>query len=349
MAMSPARSSEKSFRQQAVEFAALLGGEKSVLVGSHKSPDGDALCSLLAAARILTILSSRPVCVVDGQIPERFNFLPGADQIRSLAQLTSWNFDAVLTVDCGSLSRLGALADRIGSEPLLVNIDHHPDNSLFGRLNIIFPEASSTAELLYDIILALNVPLDVDLATILYTGLMTDTGGFRYSNTSSTAFAMAARLVQAGADPAILAQAIYSNNSLHGIKLLGEAAHSLDLSAGGRVASMTVQQPEASEELEEITDFALTIKGVRALALFRLAGNTVRCSLRARGSHDVARIARKYGGGGHQKAAGFTWDGSLEEIRIRVLADLREEVEEQLENIPAAEKILPTPPFKRGE
>lgn len=346
--MNPARSSDDMFRRQASDFAALLGGGKTVLVAAHKSPDGDAIASLLAAARLLILLGSHPLRALEGVVPSRFAFLSDADKVYNATDLPEGACDAVLTVDCGSLPRLGAVADRINPQQLIVNIDHHPDNTLFGRLNLVYPDASSTTELLFNLATALELPLDSTLATLLYTGLMTDTGSFRYSSTSSQSFAMAARLAQAGADPAAVAEAVYGTNSPAGAKLLGEAMLSLEFFAQGRVAAMTVPQPDTYEELEEITDFALTIKGIRAIALFRVGKNATRISLRGRGPYNVAQIARKYGGGGHEKAAGFTFYGPFEEIRAKVLGELREEVEDQAEAELAVEQIPPAP-LEKGE
>jgi phosphoesterase RecJ-like protein len=337
--MIPARSSNELFRRQAGDFAELLGGGKTVLLASHQSPDGDAVASLLAAARIVEMLGSRTIRALEGVVPERFSFLPGSEHIYNSPDVPSESYDAFLMVDCGSLARIGDIGQRIRSNDLIVNIDHHPDNTQFGRLNIVYPQASSTTELLYDIITALNLPLDPVLALLLYTGLMTDTGSFRYSSTSAESFAMAEHLVEVGVDPSVISDSVFSTNSLGGVKLLGEAMNSLELRADGRIASMIVQQPETYEELEEITDIALTIKGVRAIALFRVSKTAIRVSLRARGDYDVAKIARKYGGGGHQKAAGFTYYGPLDEIRALALEELSDEVEE---------KIPPTPLDKGG-
>jgi phosphoesterase RecJ-like protein len=333
MTTTPARSSNPLFQQQVTEFTELLGRGKTVLVSSHKSPDGDALASILAAAQILNLLGSEAVCALEGMMSARFSFLPGADKLRNVSDLPPGSFNTVLTLDCGSLSRIGSVAERIGSDPIVVNIDHHPDNGLFGRLNIVYPEASSTSELLFDLVRALDLPLDASLATLMYAGLMTDTGSFRHTNTTPEGFLMASQLCAAGADSARIAEAVYSTNSLGSLKLLGEAMNSLELNFEGRVAIMTVQQPDTYEELEEITDFALSVKGVRTLALFRVSKNATRVSLRARGSHDVAHIARKHGGGGHEKAAGFTYNGPISEIRGLVLEELHAEV---VKNLPVS-------------
>ena len=327
-------------KRQAAELSAILGSGKIVLVTAHVSPDGDAIASLLAAAQIITALGSRAVCVLDAQISSRFLFLPGSDQILKPEQLAqvfrASPPEAAMVVDCGSLMRIGGVADRIPSGAKLVNVDHHPDNAAFAALNIVYPNASSTTEILFDIIRALAIPMSQDLATLLYAGLMSDTGGFRFSNTSQKTFQVAAALAQKGVNAFHVACAVYRANSAAGVKLLGEALTSLQVEEDGRIAFMTTQNGNPPDECEDAVDFALTVRGVRAAALFRVGKEGCRVSLRASGDYDVAQIARRFGGGGHQKAAGFTSRAELEEVRRQVLEALRQEVADRA--VPAAEE-----------
>ncbi|RJP81219.1 MAG: bifunctional oligoribonuclease/PAP phosphatase NrnA [Candidatus Zixiibacteriota bacterium] len=324
------------FSQQAADFDALLGGGREILVTTHVSPDGDAVASLLAAAEILRLLGSRPTCGLDGGVPLRFRFLPGSERVKKPAELQGRTWDGVLVLDCGSLTRIGKIADLVPPEALLVSVDHHIDNTRFAQLNILYPDASSTTELLFDLAVELDLPLSPSLAQALYTGLLTDTGGFRFSNTSDKTFTVAARLAALGVRPEVAAEAVFCTNSVDSVRLLGQALISLELSAGGRVASMVIPDQSAYEELEEVADFAMSIRGVQVTVLFRVGPGYCRGSLRARGDHDVAHIARKYGGGGHQKAAGFTYYGLLEAIRAEVLEALAEEVEDTIAPHPDA-------------
>jgi len=318
------------FLKQAADFAALMGGNKIILLTTHVSPDGDAVASLLAAAEIVACLGSRPVCALDAVVPVRFQFLPGADHILkpeelpSKAQANPW--PAAVALDCGSLARIGKIADQIPAGTPLINVDHHPDNVHFADLNIVYPEAASTTEILFHLAQARALPLSSKMASLLYTGLMTDTGAFRFSNTSQEAFAMATKLTDLGINPYEIAKAVYGTNSAASVKMLGEALSSLELAAAGRIALMTARDWNAHEEYEDAVDFALTVKGVQAAAFFRVGNGTCRVSLRSCGDHNVAGIARRFGGGGHQRAAGFTFQGSLEEIRERVIEALREEI-----------------------
>jgi phosphoesterase RecJ-like protein len=321
------------FLRQAQDFAARLGDHKTVLVTTHIAPDGDSIASVLAAALLIDFLGSRSICAIDGVVLSRFQFLPGSDRIvppeRLGAILPETPIHAALVLDCGSLERIGNLAELMPSKNALVNIDHHPDNRIFADLNIVYPHASSTTEILFDLAILLKCPLSRDLATLLYAGLMSDTGGFRYSNTTEKTLRTAAQMIAAGANPAQVAAAVYRANSAAGLKRLGEALDSLELEANGRIALMTLQGLNHQDEYEDTVDFAMTVQGVQVAALFRVGEGTCRVSLRAGDGHDVAHIARRFGGGGHQKAAGFTHQGALSEIRAQLLDLLRQEVADQ--------------------
>ncbi len=323
--------------RQAADFAEILGGGKEILVSTHISPDGDAVASLLAGAEIVRMLGGRTVEVLDGQIPERFRFLPGSAKVLSPERLETRVWDSALILDSGNVSRIGRAAQWIPAGKPIVNVDHHPDNTFFGALNLVFPEAASTTSLLFELAQKLQLRLTPSLALLLYTGLLTDTGGFRFSNTTARAFEIAARLVDSGVDPAAVADELFRRNTIESVKLLGEALLSLQVSGGGRVATMSVEANSQLQEIEEIADLALTVKGVQASAFFRQDGAQTRVSLRSRGNYDVGRIARKFGGGGHQKAAGFSYTGLIQEIRAQIIRALCEEVGETIPSDPGSE------------
>jgi bifunctional oligoribonuclease and PAP phosphatase NrnA len=321
------RNTTETFLRLARELADLLGHAKRVLIASHRSPDGDAVASVLAGAEMIRSLGSEPLCAIEGGASSRYGFLPGVEALRAGEKPPERSFHCVLVLDCGSLPRIGKVAEWIKPDHPLVNVDHHRDNVHFGTLNLVYPEAASTTEILFDLLRALQLPLTASLAVNLYTGLLTDTGGFRFPNTSPRCFQMAAELSAAGGDPGRIADSVYRVNSAAGVKLLGEALNSLEVVSAGRLAILTIQEPDASKELEDVTDFALTVRGVRAAVFFRTGKDEVRVSLRIRGSGDVACIARRYVGGGHQKAAGFTVKGSIGDVRAGIIAALCEELD----------------------
>ena len=328
--MIPVRPKSAAFTAQAKEFALRLHKKGHLLVSTHTSPDGDAVASLLAAAHLSGALGCDPHCFLDGGVPRRYRFLPGSDGIESKTTEENDLWDLALIVDSGSLARIGQVAAKLSPQALIINVDHHADNKQFGQLNIVYSEAASTTEILFDLAQVLNLPISEDLATLLYTGLLTDTGGFRHSNTTERAFSMAAQLLRHGVKPAEVAQAVYASNSPRGMKLLGEALSSLELNADGKVATMIVHQSNAAEELEDLAEYALTVEGVQAGALLRIQNGTIRVSLRGRGAVVVADIARRFGGGGHAKAAGFTHEGDPEDLRLRVVEALSQEVKNSI-------------------
>ncbi len=320
----------ESMLSLAARFRSVLsipGQKQPAIITSHASPDGDAVASILAASEILRMLGVEPVCVIEGGVPPRFQFMEDAEKINSSDSLKGTQYKQALVVDSANKARIGNVNRLFTDDAFIINIDHHADNSLFGSLNIVYPEAASTTEILYDLSAALDLDIDKTMAEYLYTGLLTDTGRFRFSNTTARTFDIASALVSSGAQPNEISKHIYSSNSIKAMRLIGEALSSLEIYADNRVAVMTIHPPSDSEEPEELAEYTLKIKDVRATALFRIIDGTTRVSLRGRGDYNVAQIARKFGGGGHPKAAGFTSDEKPDVIRKQVIEALIQEVE----------------------
>ncbi len=311
----------------ASQFKDLLRKRKSVLVITHNSPDGDAIASLLSAAEILRSMGSEPTCVVDGEIPSRFRFLDADNSIWNCASAEGKLWSDVLIVDAANEKRIGEAARLINPDASIVNIDHHEDNTRFGTLDIICPDAASTTEILFDIANALGIIINERLATFLYTGLLTDTGGFRFSNTKARTFEIAADLVGKGAAPNVIYRRIFSSNAASSMRLLGEALTSLQFEADGRIGIMEIHPRNDDEELEELSEYALKINGIKASALFRIKDGITRVSLRGREEVNIADVARYFGGGGHPKAAGFTSDQDYVSVRSEVIERLIQEIE----------------------
>ncbi|MFH1861892.1 MAG: bifunctional oligoribonuclease/PAP phosphatase NrnA [bacterium] len=312
----------------AVAFATAVSGKKRILITTHTASDGDAIASLVAAAEIVRALNSHPTCAIDGKVPERFHFLSNAKSIVEVSNLAVGIWDQVLIVDSGSISRIGEVQKIFPTETPLINIDHHADNSQFGTLNFVQSEASSTTEILYHLAISLDLIITPELATALYTGLLTDTGGFRYSNTTAESFRMAEHLVRCGVRPDQIANRVFLNNSLSSVRTLGNALNSLELISDNRIAIMTIPLAEPQEEIEDLADYALAVKGVLAAMVLRVGSKSCRVSLRGRGRINVGRIARLFGGGGHPKAAGFIHQGAIEKVLPLVIEELNQEIAE---------------------
>src|SRR6476646_3805584 len=302
---------------------AIRGNERFV-VTTHENPDGDALGSLLATKLALDALGKDAVMVLFGDAP-----LPGEYAFMPLAELERrWPDDVservLLAVDCANESRI-ADPEVLGRVPLSVDIDHHHDNTRFGDVNLIVADASSTGEVLRDLIRELDVELTPELAEPLYIALVTDTGRFQYTNTTPKALRLAAELVEAGADVHEVFQQVYESVEFAKLKLLARALDRARVLEGGLIVVSHLLRKDfaevgASEAYSEgIIDSLRAVEGAELAALIREPprddGPTRRVSLRASVDElDVSAIARLFGGGGHRQAAGFSSDASVDEI-----------------------------------
>ncbi|HHV61608.1 MAG TPA: bifunctional oligoribonuclease/PAP phosphatase NrnA [Firmicutes bacterium] len=320
------------------QAARILLGARSFLIMSHIFPDGDSIGSLLALGLALARRSKEVMLVCPDDIPEAYAFLPGIDGILTLGdakeRLAAGNkVDLVITLDSSDLERLGKGADLIPGNACIVNIDHHVTNKNFGTYNFIKVDAAAVGEQIYALLLALGVDIDRDIAMCLLTALITDTGSFRYSNTTAETFGIAAKLVEKGAEPAVIAEHVFETKPFSSLKLLGRVLDNLELSPDGRVAWVSLPQRLLDEfhvdeaQTEGFVNYARMVAGVEVAVLFREEPDfKVRVGLRSRDRVDVSRLAERFGGGGHAKAAGCTIDGDLEYARRLVLNAVHEEL-----------------------
>jgi bifunctional oligoribonuclease and PAP phosphatase NrnA len=294
------------------------------LVATHVRPDGDAIGSVLSMTRLLLRMGKRADPYCQDPAPTAYKFLPAAQSIRNTVSQPSL-YDVAVLVDCGELLRVGpSLLESIRQIPFLISIDHHVSHTPFGDLFWNRTSASSTCEMLYDLCLSLELTIDGDLATTLYTGLLADTGSFRFSNTNQRVLEIAADLVASGADPAFIAEQVYDSASVESLHLLARVLATLTFHANGRLATAEMNQKMFSEtaaapaDAEGFINFLRSVKPVEMAMLFRegTEGN-VHVSMRSKGEVDVASFARRQGGGGHRHAAAFEVSGRLGAIRSR--------------------------------
>lgn len=308
---------------------------KRFLLTSHINPDGDAVGSCLAMARILRSMGKGAVVWLRDPFPSVYAPLPGASRIRHGLEAPEGypeKFDTVIPLECPSLDRSG-LEEILGDHPNLLNIDHHLGNQLYGSINWVDPGAPSVGELVQRLAEALHASLDSETANLLYLTLVTDTGGFRFSNATSIAFSAAAKLVEAGARPELISRWLYESLPPAHIQLLGAMLQTLELHAEGRIATVHLtpemyRKAGASDgDAEGLIDTPRSIAGVEAVALFKVRDDdTVKASLRSQGTIDVEAIARSHGGGGHHNAAGCELSLDLPVAQQQIVAALAEQM-----------------------
>jgi phosphoesterase RecJ-like protein len=294
-------------------------------VVTHENPDGDALGSMLAAKLGLDALDKDTVMYLSGAapLPAEYHFLPLSGVLREVPQDIEER--VLLAVDCANERRIGPESEAVDRAALVLNIDHHHDNNCFGALNLVVDDASSTAEIVRDVLGALDVPLAPEIAEALYVGLVTDTGRFQYTNTTPKALRLAAELVEAGANVHDIFRHVYETVQFSKLKLLARALERAQLYDGGRlVVSYLLRDDFAEVGAEEpysegIIDSLRAVEDSEMVALIREpprdVGPARRISLRSsRDEVDVSAIARERGGGGHRQAAGFSSEESIAEI-----------------------------------
>jgi phosphoesterase RecJ-like protein len=294
------------------------------LVTSHARPDGDAIGSTLALAQILRKMGKSAEIVLGDPVPLLYHPLPGSEAIVRSTQVNG-DYDAVIILECDSVqrTRLHGLENQF-----LINIDHHASSRPFANINWIDPSAVATAELIFRLAQAAQVKITPEIATCLYTAVLTDTGAFCYAPTNACTFELAKFLVEHGADPGKIAQSVYFSSPMSKMCLLGAALSRLE--RDGEIAWMSVTRHDMErfgaldEDCEGLVNYALSISGIEVAIFFReVAQERIRVSIRSKGAVNVADIAQKFGGGGHECAGGFSTEGPVEESVKRVLAELR--------------------------
>jgi phosphoesterase RecJ-like protein len=304
-------------------------GRRFVLL-AHLYPDGDVLGSQLGLGLALRDAGRAVTFACRHAVPEPFHFLPGAGEVQQWKDGRG-EYDVVVTLDCPDPSRVGGLLDGLRHPGARVlNIDHHGDNRQYGDVNWIQPGAAATGEMVHDLLEAADLRLTLPVAINLYTAIVTDTGSFRYSNTTPKTFRIAARLVETGVEPAVVANHLYETRHLAGLHLLGRILQQVETNPEGTIAWVVIDRSQTESpdllEAEDFITYARSLRTAKVAVLFRELAGEVKVSLRAKGEVNVARIAARFGGGGHPNAAGVVLPGDLAQARAAVLAAVREAV-----------------------
>ncbi|HEY1731529.1 MAG TPA: bifunctional oligoribonuclease/PAP phosphatase NrnA [Terriglobales bacterium] len=301
-----------------------IGRRKTFILTSHARPDGDAVGSALACAQILRSMGKQASVVLSDGVPGVYGPLPFTDTVlRNTEQAPE--ADAAIILECDSVSRTRLTGLE---QHYLINIDHHATARPFGDVNWIDPDACATAEMIFRLAREAGVKITPEVATCLYTAVLTDTGSFCFHGTTERTFALAQELVRCGADPVRIAHNVYFSTQLSKMRLLGAALNGLQREgslAWMHVDRETMERCQASDEdCEGLVNYALAIHGIEVALFFREESDgRYRVSLRSKGLVNVAAVAEAFGGGGHECASGCAIEGPLSLATERLLAQLR--------------------------
>lgn len=301
------------------EIAALLLAQDKLVLCPHVSPDGDALGSTLALKMALEKAGKKVTVMVDDDVPKAFGFLPQIDCFVKPADTEVLEADLLVVLDASSLDRIGKVAQAVKAKAV-ANIDHHISNTQFADYLYLNTEAAATAEILCNLVEKLGITPDKDLATCLYTGIYTDCGSFRYANTTPGTMRAAAKLLEYGARPNEISDALGTNTRAN-IEMLGKVLQTLAFYNDGKISTLKINTDLYDKDVntDNFISFARYIEGVDVAVLFKAVEPAVtRVSMRSQNT-DVAAIALSFGGGGHVRAAGCTVELPLEQAKAKVL------------------------------
>lgn len=313
-------------------IAEAIRAHQRFVLSSHARPDGDAIGSQLAMAYALRALGKEVHLVNADPAPPPLQAFPGVADIE-IATTVEGDFDAAIIMECGDLGRTGVAGfDRF----FVINIDHHPGNTEYGQVNWFDPAAAACGEMVFDLVLALGVPLSREIATHVYLAILTDTGSFHYSSISPRTFDICRQALEAGVDPVSVARNVYDSNNMGRLRLFGSVLGGMQVDESGRIAVVYLNHTMAREaggtyeDTDGLINLPLTVKEIQAVIFFKeVQGDEYRVSLRSKGAIDIAAVAKAYGGGGHKNAAGCSATGPLESLRRAFVQKVRHAVELQ--------------------
>jgi len=307
------------------EIADFIKNNESFVISTHVSPEGDAVGSAVGLALALLNMGKKASVVMADPVPEFLNFLPGLGLVTRTDRIEG-SYDALIVVDCEP-ERTGLKDLDKAAVKTVINIDHHITNPKTAPLCWVNPDAAAAGEMVYDLVLFMGAPVDLGVATNLYTAIFTDTGSFRYSNTDEDALIKAGRLLAYGVNTWEISENVYESKSFGRMKLLGLVLGGIEMSADGRLAWVSVKEEyykatgTGSEDTDGFINYPRAVKGVEVALLFREAGQgRVKVSFRSKGRVNVSGLAESLGGGGHPNASGAVMDGAIDEVSKKVVA-----------------------------
>ena len=308
----------------------LIENKSKFAITTHIKPDGDGVGSSLGLCWLLRSLNKSAEVIVCGEVPPAYLSLPGADEIRDISAIDG-DYDAVFVIECSDLKRPGIAGL---DQQFTVNIDHHATSEHFGTINWIDSTASAVGEMIYNLCKAIGGRITKDIAECVYMALVTDTGSFHFSNTSERTLKVASELVRAGAKPAKIGEAVYNNYPWSRIELMRQVLGTVRRDESGRIATLrqTLAMGDEAGAIDGdnngFVNIPLAARDVLAVVYMREVGpDSYRASLRSKGSINVAKVAEKFGGGGHKNAAGLSVEGDWDQKEEEIVAALSDAVD----------------------
>jgi len=316
------------------EIVEAIRARQRFVISSHTRPDGDSIGSSLAMAFALRAMGKEANVVHSDPAPGPLMQFPGVRDIQVMPQVGN-HYDAAIVMECGDLGRTGVAGlDRF----FLINIDHHPGNVGYGRLNWFNPDAAACGEMVFDLVKALGAPLTPEVAIHVYLAILTDTGSFHYANISPRTFEICKEALEAGVDPVAVARNVYDSNNMGRLKLFGAVLSAMQIDASGRVAIVYLDHEMARaaggtyEDTEGLINLPLTVKEILAIVFFKqIEGDEYRVSMRSKGTIDIGGIAKEFGGGGHRNAAGCTVTGAIDALKKMFIEKIEAKIEASIE------------------
>ncbi len=308
----------------------IVRAHKHFLISTHHNPDADALGSALAVAVWLTKIGKKVTVLNEDSCPSWLAFLPKSALLKKAAIVSKLDYDAALILDCGDLARVGGVSKLLQAGKPMVNIDHHITNDRFGSVNVVEVKASSTCEIIFDLLKSAKFKLNNDIAQLLYAGIMTDTGSFRFENTTAKTHAIAAELMSFKVSAPQMYNKLYVGVPVIDMKRFADVIHEAQLLMGNKVycvslpKKVTAKFSKSFDLKEKLFSFLRMVEGIEVVVILtELSGKEVRVNFRSQGPVDVARLAAQFSGGGHIKAAGCKVQESLPSAKKTILTAVR--------------------------
>lgn len=318
------------YSQQLEAAAKFIEQHDDFLVVSHIQPDGDAASSTYATGWILHQLGKSYTMINEGSMPSKFSYLSGSDRVLDYSKdIPNRRYQTIISVDCADFSRIGRVSTLFDEGAVLLNVDHHPTNDSFGSCHLIKHDAAATVQILYDLAIHMKLKPNLAFGDYIYTGLLTDTGGFRYSNTTPDVMQMGANLLALGVEGSVIAEQVLERVTYSQIVLLQKALSTLSFAHDRKLAWLAVSLADldstgaSSEDLDGLVNYPRNVEGVEVGILFKeKTAGVIKVSLRSSGLVDVAAVAQSLGGGGHVRASGCTIHGTLEQAVERMVQEV---------------------------